>query len=97
MILNAELEPKTIVPKFTISTDEETVRTGDMVTIIQSDLPWEFDNIRCEFEPNLYYYYIVDIEIKAKHEIVIINPKDNRQINIETYTGRIVKVYEKTY
>ena len=97
MILSEELKPKTIVPKFTISTDEPMVSTGDMVTILKTELPWEFDNVRCEFEPNLYYYYIVDVEIKAKHEIVICNTKDDKQISIETYTGQITKVHEKNY
>ena len=48
---------------YILSTDEDELNVGDKVTLVNSNCEFEFDNVRGCFENNLYYYFIVDLEL----------------------------------
>lgn len=88
---------KTRLEHYIISTDEDTVKVGDSVTLLKTDLDVEFDNIRAEFEPNLFYYYEVDLEFEYDDELEFSDGETGCPLTFKTLIYKITKIYRKTY
>ena len=83
--------------KFIICSDMPILNPGDEVTLVNSNCGFEFDNITCTFNKDLYYYYIVDLELL---ETDYSNYEVNKSTNGGAYayaTCKVMKVHEKTY
>ena len=83
--------------KFIIASDVENLKEGEIVTLVNSNCEFEFDNVMGVFNDNLYYYYIVDLELL---EMNLDNYKRSKSNNGGCYgfaTCRVLKVHEKTY
>ena len=83
--------------KFIICSDMPILNPGDEVTLVNSNCGFEFDNITGTFNKDLYYYYIVDLELL---ETDYSNYEVNKSTNGGAYayaTCKVMKVHEKTY
>ena len=83
--------------KFIITSDMPILNKGDEVTLVNQNCEFEFDNITGTFNKNLYYYYIVDLELI---ETDYTDYEVNKSTNGGAYayaTCKVMKVHEKTY
>ena len=83
--------------KFIISSDMPTLNVGDEVTLVNSNCGFEFDNITGTFNKDLYYYYIVDLELISTDYSEY---EPNKSTNGGKYayaTCKVGKVHEKSY
>ena len=83
--------------KYIISTDAEEIGVGDEVTVVNSNCEFEFDNYFGVFSNNLYYRYIVDLEIVSVDYSEFVPDKSNNGGCYAYATCNVVKVYEKSY
>lgn len=83
--------------KFIISSDVDHLNIGDEITLVNANCEFEFDNIKCCFENNLLYYYIVDLELLEADYSEYRIDKSNNGGCYAFATCKVTKVYEKTY
>lgn len=82
---------------YILSTDAEDVKEGDIVTLVNSNCEFEFDNYYGCFEKNILYYYIVDLELVETDLTNFIVEKSNNGGNYGFAKCKVLKVYEKNY
>ena len=82
---------------YCLSTDAETLNVGEEVTIVNSNCEFEFDNVRGIFTNNLYFNFIVDLELIETDYSEFIPDKSNNGGCYAYATCKVVKVYEKSY
>ena len=80
-----------------ITTDAETVRVGDTVTLVNNNCEFEFDNIFGVFNTDLYFVYIADLELVGVDYSEFVPDKSNNDGCYAYATAKVVKVYEKSY
>ena len=83
--------------KYILSTDAESIRKGDEVTLVNSNCEFEFDNYFGVFNNNLYFKYIVDLEVINTDYSEFVPEKSNNGGAYAYATCKVVKVYEKSY
>lgn len=83
--------------KTIISTDAEAVRVGDEITLVNSNCEFEFDNVFGVFSNDLYFKYIVDLEIVNVDYSEFVPDKSNNGGCYAYATAKVTKVYEKSY
>lgn len=80
-----------------IATDEEFLKKGDRVTLVNSNCEFEFDTVRGVFEKDLLYFFNVRLELL---EVDYSNFEPDKSNNGGKYAFaecRVVKVYDRTY
>ena len=80
-----------------ISTDAESIKVGDEITLVNANCEFEFDNYFGVFANDLYFYYIVDLELISTDYSDFVPDKSNNGGKYAYATCKVVKVYEKTY
>ena len=82
---------------YNLATDEEIVKTGDFVTLVNNNCEFEFDNIRGVFEDNLLYIFNVKLELLDVDYSEFEPDKSNNGGKYAFATCRVVEVYERSY
>ena len=80
-----------------IATDEEFIKKGDYITLVNKNCEFEFDSVRGVFEDNLLYFFNVRLELL---EVDYSNFEPDKSNNGGKYAFaecRVVKVYKRTY
>ena len=83
--------------KTVISTDAENIRAGDEITLVNNNCEFEFDNVFGVFSNDLYFKYIVDLELISTDYSEFVPDKSNNGGCYAYCTCKVVKVYEKSY
>ena len=82
---------------YLLATDEDMVNEGDIVTLVNENCEFEFDNVRGCFENNLLHYFKVDLDLL---ECDYSNYDFNKSNNGGKYafcTCKVLKVHYKSY
>ena len=82
---------------YNLATDEEIVKTGDFVTLVNNNCEFEFDNVRAVFEDNLLYIFNVKLELLEVDYSEFEPDKSNNGGKYAFATCRVVEVYERSY
>ena len=83
--------------KFVLESDMPILNKGDEVTLVNQNCKFEFDSITGTFNKNLYYYYIVDLEL-IETDYSEYDPLKSNNGGCYAYaTCKVVKVHEKSY
>ena len=82
---------------YNLATDEEIVKTGDFVTLVNNNCEFEFDNVRAVFEDNLLYIFNVKLELLEVDYSNFEPDKSNNGGKYAFATCRVVEVYERSY
>lgn len=83
--------------KYHVTTDAETLKVGDEVTITNNNCEFEFDNVFGVFQTDLFFVYIADLEIVKVDYSEFEPDKSNNGGKYAYATCKVVKVYDKSY